>query len=135
MARRLSHSIGTAAAWLGLSAGGAASAAETIVFQFGEFSRDVSVPSLVAFTETGTVKEDLRSYLKLLDPPARQSLRTALQQRVPVNAVMASNFLSTALGERVLEQVVKVIDQPPPSPARRSPRPSSSARAVRVICA
>ena len=113
MARRLSHWIGTAAACLGLSAGSAASAAETIVFQFGEFSRDVSVPSLVTFTETGTVNEDLRSYLKLLDSPARQSLRTALQQRVPVNAVMASNFLSTALGERVLEQVVKVIDQPP----------------------
>ncbi len=135
MAQRLSRWLGSLAACLGLSTGSAASAAETIVFQFGEFSRDVSVPSLVAFTETGTVKEDLRSYLKLLDPPARQSLRTALQQRVPVNAVMASNFLSTALGERVLEQVVKVIDQPPPSPARRSPRPSSSARAVRVICA
>ena len=113
MAQRLSRWLGSLAACLGLSAGTAASAAETIVFQFGEFSRDVSVPSLVTFTETGTVNEDLRSYLKLLDPPARQSLRTALQQRVPVNAVMASNFLSTALGERVLEQVVKVIDQPP----------------------
>lgn len=113
MARRLSYWIGTAAACLGLSAGSAASAAETIVFQFGEFSRDVSVPSLVAFTETGAVNEDLRSYLKLLDPPARQSLRTVLKQRVPVTAVMASNFLSTPLGERVLDQLVKVIDQPP----------------------
>lgn len=117
MALRLSHrfaqALGSVAACLGLSAGGAASAAETIVFQFGEFSRDVSVPSLVTFTETGTVNQDLRSYLKLLDPPARQALRTVLNQKVPVNAVMASNFLSTALGERALEQVVKVIDQPP----------------------
>ncbi len=117
MAPRLSHrfaqALGSIAACLGLSAGTAASAAETIVFQFGEFSRDVSVPSLVTFTETGTVNEDLRSYLKLLDPPARQALRTVLNQTVPVTAVMASNFLSTALGERALEQVVKVIDQPP----------------------
>jgi predicted dienelactone hydrolase len=112
MARRLSHWIGTAVACLALSAGTAARAAEIIVFRFGEFSRTVSVPSLVTFTETGTVNQDLRSYLQLLNPPSRVALRTALNQRVPVNAVMASNFLSTPLGQRSLQQLVKVIDQP-----------------------
>lgn len=113
MARRLSRCFATAAASLGLSFGGAATAAERIVIQFGEFSRDVAVPSLVTFTETGVVNRDLRSYLQMLRPPERKALRTVLNQRVPVDAVMAANFLSTPLGERSLQQLVKVIDQPP----------------------
>ena len=98
MARRLSRCFVTAAASLGLSFGGAATAAERIVIQFGEFSRDVAVPSLVTFTETGVVNHDLRSYLQMLRPPERKALRTVLNQRVPVDAVMAANFLSTPLG-------------------------------------
>ena len=113
MARRLSRCFATAAASLGLSFGGAATAAERIVIQFGEFSRDVAVPSLVTFTETGVVNRDLRSYLQMLRPPERKALRMVLNQRVPVDAVMAANFLSTPLGERSLQQLVKVIDQPP----------------------
>ena len=90
----------------------AADAAERIRFQFGEFSRDVSVPSLVTFTKTGQVNEDLQTYLDLLNPPQQQSLRKLLSQSVPVTNVMASNFLSTPLGQRSLQQLVKVLAQP-----------------------
>ncbi len=90
----------------------AADAAERIRFQFGEFSRDVSVPSLVTFTETGQVNEDLQTYFDLLNPQQQQSLRKLLNQSVPVTDVMASNFLSTPLGQRSLQQLVKVLSQP-----------------------
>lgn len=105
--------------WLGsvlsgavISLGLPASAADTIVFRFGEFSRDVSVPALAKFSNDGTVSPDLSAYFRLLDPSARTALRTALNQSVPVNEVMASNFLSTPLGKSSLQQLVKVLDQP-----------------------
>ena len=88
-------------------------AAERVRFQFGELSRDVSVPSLVTFTETGRVNPDLQSYFNLLKPQQQQSLRNLLNQSVPVTDVMASNFLSTPLGKRSLQQLVKVLTQPP----------------------
>ena len=43
-------------------------AAERIVLRFGEIARDVSVPSLVTFTETGRIEPDLEGYLRLLNP-------------------------------------------------------------------
>ena len=109
MLRRLLSSI---TACLALAAAPAASAAERIVLRFGEVSRTVSVPSLVTFTETGRIEPDLEGYLRLLKPADRHALRTVLNQSVPVDAVMASNFLDTAIGESSLQQLVKVIDQP-----------------------
>jgi len=88
------------------------SAAERIRFQFRQFSRDVSVPSLVTFTETGTVDADLQAYFNLLKPQQQQSLRSLLKQSVPVTDVMAANLLGTPLGQRSLQQLVKVLDQP-----------------------
>jgi hypothetical protein len=104
--------ISSLVACLAVSAGTAASAAEKIVFRFGELSRDVSVPSLVDFSESGTVKPDLAGYLRLLKPADREGLRSVLHQTFPVTPVMVSNFLRTALGQSTLQQLTKVIDQP-----------------------
>ena len=134
MLRRL---LGSFATCLVLAGGPAASAAERIVLRFGEVSRTVSVPSLVTFTETGRVEPDLEGYLRLLKPADRQALRTVLTQTVPVDAVMASNFLDTAFGESSLQQLVKVIAQPPDvaEPALASALILGSARegALRLI--
>jgi predicted dienelactone hydrolase len=104
--------ISSLVACLAVATGTAASAAEKIVFRFGELSRDVSVPSLVDFSESGTVKPDLAGYLRLLKPADREGLRSVLHQTFPVTPVMVSNFLRTALGQSTLQQLTKVIDQP-----------------------
>jgi predicted dienelactone hydrolase len=109
MLRRL---LGSLATCIAVAAVPAASAADLIVLRFGELSRSVSVPSLVTFTETGRVEPDLEGYLRLLKPADRQALRTVLNQSVPVDAVMASNFLDSAIGQSTLQQLVKVIAQP-----------------------
>jgi predicted dienelactone hydrolase len=58
------------------------------------------------------VEPDLEGYLRLLKPTDRQALRTVLNQSVPVDAVMTSNFLDSAIGQSTLQQLVKVIAQP-----------------------
>lgn len=101
----------------------AADAAERIRFQFGEFSRDVSVPSLVTFTKTGQVNEDLQTYLDLLNPPPQQSLRKLLSQSVPVTDVMASNFLSNPSVNAPCSSWSKCWPSPPRSLSPPCPQP------------
>ena len=105
--------------WLGslitgllVSSGSASVAAERIVFRFGEFARDVSVPELRQFSESGAVAPGLKPILRRLKPAEREALRTALSQPLPVDVVSVSNLLSTPLGRRSLQQLVKVLDQP-----------------------
>lgn len=88
-------------------------AAERVRFQFGHFSRSVAVPSLAEFSRNGTVDAELHPTFRHLKPEARQALRSALSQPMPVDAPKASKFLSTALGQSSLQQLVKVVAQPP----------------------
>lgn len=86
-----------------------AAAAERINIWAGPVERSVSIPELADYARTGAVSSDLQGYLQLLKPADREALRTALNQRVPVSAVQVSNFLSTPLGRRTLDQLVKVL--------------------------
>ena len=95
-----------------VSSGTATIAAERIVFRFGEFARDVSVPELRQFSETAVVAPGLQPILRRLKPAEQVALRTALSQPLPVDEVSVSNLLSTPLGRRSLQQLVKVLDQP-----------------------
>lgn len=88
------------------------SAAERINIWAGPVERSLSVPDLIAYARSGAVSADLQGYLALLKPADRLALRTALNQRVPVNAVQVSNFLSTPLGQLTLQQLVKVLARP-----------------------
>jgi hypothetical protein len=68
---------------------------------------------LVTFMETGRMEPDLEGYLAAVEAVDRQALRNVLNQSVPVNAVMALNFLDSAMGQLAsLHQLVKVIAQP-----------------------
>ena len=111
--------MGRLRSWLGslmtgllVSSGTATIAAERIVFRFGEFARDVSVPELRQFSETAVVAPGLQPILRRLKPAEQVALRTALSQPLPVDEVSVSNLLSTPLGRRSLQQLVKVLDQP-----------------------
>ena len=109
---RLRSWLGSLITGLLVSSGSASMAAERIVFRFGEFARDVSVPELRQFSETGAVAPGLKPILRRLKPAEREALRTALSQPLPVDVVSVSNLLSTPLGRRSLQQLVKVLDQP-----------------------
>jgi predicted dienelactone hydrolase len=94
-------------------AGAPASAAQRVTARLGEVERSVAVPALADFARTGAINADLRFFLDRLKPDQREDLRTALSQPLPVTTVMVANFLSTPLGERILQQLVKVLDRPP----------------------
>lgn len=89
-----------------------ASSAERISFQLGEFERSISVAELSAFAAGDEPGSGLADALRLLNPSARKSLREALNQSTPVDSVMVSNYLTTALGKRTIQQLVKLINQP-----------------------
>jgi predicted dienelactone hydrolase len=94
-----------------------APAAQRITLRLEELERSVSVASLARFARDGQADADLKRTLNRLTPEQRQSLRTALAKRAPVTAVMVANFLATDLGQRILQQLVKVLDQPPEAAA------------------
>ena len=88
------------------------SSAERISFQLGEFERSISVSELSAFAAGDEPGPGLADALRLLNPSARKSLREALNQSAPVDSVMVANYLTTALGKRTIQQLVKLINQP-----------------------
>mgnify|MGYP002815035120 CR=1 FL=1 len=89
-----------------------ASAAEQISFQLGEFERSVSIEELSQFAAGNPPGPGLKETLRLLKPSEQKALRSALNQAAPVDSVMASNYLGTALGKRTLQQLVKLLNQP-----------------------
>ena len=86
--------------------------AERISFQLGEFERSLSISELADFAAGDPPAPELREALRLLKPSEQKALRGALNQSAPVNAVMASNYLGTALGQRTIQQLAKLINQP-----------------------
>ena len=109
---RLRFWLGSLITGLVVSSGSVTVAAERIVFRFGELARDVSVPELRQFSETGAVAPELQPILQRLKPAEQLALRTVLSQPLPVDEVSVSNLLSTPLGRRSLQQLVKLLDQP-----------------------
>ena len=86
--------------------------AERISFQLGEFERSIPIDDLADYAAGKSPGIALADILRLFKPSEREALRKALNQSVPVNSVMASNYLSTALGRRTIQQLVKLINQP-----------------------
>lgn len=87
-------------------------AAERINIWDGPLERSIEIPDLIAHANNGAISPALQGYLDLLAPPDRLALRTALTQRLPLNAVQVSNFLSSPLGQRTLSQLVKMLVRP-----------------------
>ena len=89
-----------------------ASSAERISFQLGEFKRSIPIEELSNYAAGKPPGTALADVLRLFKPSEQLALRKALNQSAPVNAVMASDYLSTALGRRTVQQLVKLIIQP-----------------------
>lgn len=110
--RRVGSGVATALT-LALTAWLPALAAERISVRFGELERSIPVAALASFARDGELDPQLSWYLQRLEPADRQALRSALNLRVPVSAVMVANALSTDLGQHTLQQLVKVLAAPP----------------------
>ena len=78
-------------------------AAETVVIEFGPFSRSISTESLVTFAETGQVDPQLAPFLRRLDPTQRVALQTILSRSRSVNLVPISQWFNSPMGDRSLE--------------------------------
>ena len=70
--------------------------AEKLSFQHGEFERSIPIDELADYAASGSPGSALSDVLCLFKPSEKYSLRKAFNQSAPVNAVMASNYLSTA---------------------------------------
>ncbi|HSM81368.1 MAG TPA: alpha/beta hydrolase [Nodosilinea sp.] len=83
-------------------------AAETVVLEFGPFSRSIPTESLVTFAETGTVDAQLAPFLRRLNPTQTFGLRTLLSRGRPVNVVPISQWFNSPMGDRSLQFLGKL---------------------------
>ncbi|MBW4484746.1 MAG: alpha/beta hydrolase [Tildeniella torsiva UHER 1998/13D] len=83
-------------------------AAESVVLQFGLFSRSIPTESLVTFAETGTVDSQLAPFLRRLNPAQQQGLRAALSRGRAVNVVPISQWFDSPMGDRSLQFLGKL---------------------------
>lgn len=84
-------------------------AAERLFFSFGLLERSVSLASLEAFADDGTVNPDLAFFLQFLDPPVRQEFRTVLNTSHQVSPVALSQSFYEPMGEKVLSFIGELI--------------------------
>ncbi len=88
---------------------GPAWGATSITAAYGIIEQSVSIDSLKAYAADGTINPDLRIFIRQLEPEQRESFKELLTARIDVSDVAISQFLYTAQGERLLQQVGQVI--------------------------
>lgn len=88
--------------------------AENIAFSyppFGEFY--VSVKDLKTFATEGTITSSFAFYAAKVSPDDLKQLRELLTRPFPVNKIQLYNFLNSELGDKLLDQISKIINNPP----------------------
>lgn len=80
-------------------------AAERLYFSYGLFERSVSVSSLEAYAEDGTVNADLRFFLNFLDSETRAGLQKALNATYHIDPVAVSQSFYDPIGEASLRYI------------------------------
>lgn len=96
------HILLATAAGGAVLAGAAAQAAETVVLNFGPFSRQVDVEALSTWAEGGRMDPALASLLRRLSPEQQEVVRTSLSRSRPVAVVPLSQWFYDPMGERSL---------------------------------
>ena len=90
-----------------------AQAAERITFQFGILGDSLSISSLRRYSDDGTVNAELAAFLDFLPPQAQIKLREGLTQNFESSdAVAASQWLYSPVGDRVLDYAGSIIQMP-----------------------
>lgn len=86
-----------------------ARAAEKVYFSYGIFERSVSVSSLEAYANDGTVNPDLAFFLGFFDSGAQEEFRTALTTSRQISSVAVAQIFYEPMGEKALGYVGNLI--------------------------
>lgn len=86
-----------------------ARAAEDVSLWYNLLGRSVSVSSLEAFAEDGTLDSTLASYLRQVDPETREEIRKALVASREIEPGELSQLLYTPMGRLMLEYAGQLI--------------------------
>jgi predicted dienelactone hydrolase len=84
-------------------------AADRLTVAYGLIERSISIKSLEAYTENGTIEGDFKDYVRYLEPEQLDSLRRILGTKANLDAVAVSQFLYTEQGEALLRRLGEVI--------------------------
>lgn len=76
--------------------------AETVLIEYGFFSRSISTTSLERYAATGEANGTLKGLVNRLKPEQQQGLRNALQANRSVDVVQLSQWSYTPMGEQML---------------------------------
>jgi predicted dienelactone hydrolase len=88
---------------------GSALGAERLTLAYGLFERSVSVDSLSAYANDGSVEGDFKDYVKYLEPEQLEDLRRILRTKANLSSVAVAQFLYTEQGEALLRRLGEVI--------------------------
>ena len=96
---------------LAMALGGqrSAQAAETVVLEFGPFSRSVPVSALEEFAQGNSASRELAPLLRRLTPDQQEGFRTGLNASREVNLIPLSQWFYDPMGEHSLVFLGKVI--------------------------
>lgn len=90
------------AAGVAVLAAAAAQAADTMVLNFGPFSRQIEVEALATWAEGGEMDASLASLLRRLNPEQQEALRTSLTRSRSAPLVPITQWFYDPMGERSL---------------------------------
>jgi predicted dienelactone hydrolase len=88
---------------------GSALAADRLTLAYGLLERSVSVDSLSAYANDGSVEGDFKDYVKYLEPEQLEDLRRILRTKANLSSVAVAQFLYTKQGEALLRRLGEVI--------------------------
>jgi hypothetical protein len=83
-------------------------AAQTVIIHRGSLTRSIKLADLKTLDETGTVPPRLQDAARILTPQQRSQIEAALKAKFNINAVAASNFLSTEFGNNLSSALATV---------------------------
>ncbi|MGF1537579.1 MAG: alpha/beta hydrolase [Elainellaceae cyanobacterium] len=101
--------IGTTIAVIGFALAPVAEAARDIRARYGLFELAVTIASIEAYLEDGTVRPDLAAYINRLTPEQLEYVEQALQSSIETEQVAIANFLYTRQGETILRRLGDVV--------------------------
>lgn len=88
---------------------GSALGADRLTIAYGVLERSVSVDSLAAYANDGSIEGDLKDYVRYLEPEQLDDLRRILRTKANLTPVAVAQFLYTEQGEALLRRLGKVI--------------------------
>ncbi|PSB04267.1 alpha/beta hydrolase [Merismopedia glauca] len=87
-------------------------AAEKIYFTYGSLLFSLRVSSLKTFATEGKVNQDLKFYLKLVDPKQQSKFQKALTQKADISPILLSRFFNSSVGEKILDRFGRTLQIP-----------------------